>query len=150
MGRGLPTNKQIKLGVCSPVGVARGSTGFSRPKQLRVLPHSTIQRVGPVGFLHLRRRSPGGDSHYPGAEPPDSVLAILLCSCQSGTRVASRHPPVNLGRNLFPPRRFSYHTRVSRFNGTARQPSQLTCTTPSPAPRAVIRCSQVPRWGQTK
>jgi hypothetical protein len=42
---------------------------------------------------------------------------------QRGTCVASRHPPVNLGRNLFPSRRFSYHTRVSRFNGTARQPS---------------------------
>jgi hypothetical protein len=24
----------------------------------------------------------------------------------------------NQGRNLFPPRRFSYHTRFSRFNGT--------------------------------
>jgi hypothetical protein len=36
-----------------------------------------------------------------------------------GTCVTSRHPPLNLGRNLFPPRRFSYHTRVSRFNGTA-------------------------------
>jgi hypothetical protein len=38
---------------------------------------------------------------------------------QLGTCVTSRHPPPNLGRNLFPPRRFSYHTRVSRFNGTA-------------------------------
>jgi ribonuclease HI len=39
-----------------------------------------------------------------------------------GTCVTGRHPPPNLGRNLFPPRRFSYHTRVSGFNGTARQP----------------------------
>jgi hypothetical protein len=38
---------------------------------------------------------------------------------QSGLRVVCCHPPVNLGRNLFPPRRFSYHTRFSRFNGTA-------------------------------
>jgi hypothetical protein len=37
------------------------------------------------------------------------------------------------GRNLFPPRRFSYHTRLSRFNGTARQPSHLACTNPQPA-----------------
>jgi hypothetical protein len=28
-------------------------------------------------------------------------------------------PSSNLGRNLSPPRRFSYHTRFSRFNGTA-------------------------------
>jgi hypothetical protein len=26
----------------------------------------------------------------------------------------------------------------------------LTCTKPQPALRAVVRCSQVPRWGQTK
>jgi ABC-type multidrug transport system fused ATPase/permease subunit len=37
--------------------------------------------------------------------------------------VANGNPLRNLGRNLFPPRRFSYHTRFSRFNGTARQPS---------------------------
>jgi hypothetical protein len=34
-----------------------------------------------------------------------------------------RSPFQNLSRNLFPPRRFSCHTRFSRFNGTARQPS---------------------------
>jgi hypothetical protein len=38
---------------------------------------------------------------------------------QRGTCVTLCHPPPNLGRNLFPPRRFSYHTRFSRFNGTA-------------------------------
>jgi hypothetical protein len=36
-----------------------------------------------------------------------------------GTCVTIGHPPLNLGRNLSPPRRFSYHTRFSRFNGTA-------------------------------
>jgi hypothetical protein len=41
-------------------------------------------------------------------------------------------------------------TRLSTFNGTARQPSHLACTNPPPALRAVVRCSQVPRWGQTK
>jgi ribosomal protein L37E len=37
--------------------------------------------------------------------------------------VSCGHPSSNLGRNLFPPRRFSYYTRFSRFNGTAKQPS---------------------------
>jgi hypothetical protein len=65
----------------------------------------------------------------------------------NGIRVrALCRPSSNLGRNLFPPRRFSYHTRFSRFNGTARQPSPraLTCTNPQPALRAVVRCSQDP------
>jgi hypothetical protein len=47
---------------------------------------------------------------------------------QRGTCVTNGHPPPNLGRNLFPPRRFSYHTRFSRFNGTARQPSPVMGT----------------------
>jgi hypothetical protein len=38
---------------------------------------------------------------------------------QWDTCVALCHPSPNLGRNLFPPRRFSYHTRFSRLNGTA-------------------------------
>jgi hypothetical protein len=42
---------------------------------------------------------------------------------QRDSCVTNCHPSSNLGRNLFPPRRFSYHTRFSRFNGTARQPS---------------------------
>jgi hypothetical protein len=38
----------------------------------------------------------------------------------NGIRVrALCRPSSNLGRNLFLPRRFSYHTRFSRFNGTA-------------------------------
>jgi hypothetical protein len=41
------------------------------------------------------------------------------------TCVALYRPSSNLGRNLFPLRRFSCHTRFSRFNGTARQPSHL-------------------------
>jgi hypothetical protein len=42
----------------------------------------------------------------------------------NGIRVrALCRPSPNLGRNLFPPRRFSYHTRFSRFNGTACQPT---------------------------
>jgi hypothetical protein len=39
---------------------------------------------------------------------------------QMGIRVLHKATlPLNLGRNLFPLRRFSYPTRVSRFNGTA-------------------------------
>jgi hypothetical protein len=60
----------------------------------------------------------------------------------------------NLSRNLFPPRRFSPPGESAAFNGTARQPSldhgYLACTTPQPALCAVVRCSQVPRWGQAK
>jgi hypothetical protein len=47
---------------------------------------------------------------------------------QRGTCVACGHPPPNLGRNPFPPRRFSYHTQVSGFNGTAIQPSPVSGT----------------------
>jgi hypothetical protein len=37
----------------------------------------------------------------------------------NGVRVCHQgHPLLNLGRNFFPPRRFSYHTRFSGFNGT--------------------------------
>jgi hypothetical protein len=37
-------------------------------------------------------------------------------------------------------------------NTTLKSPENgyLACTTPQPALRAVVRCSQVPRWGQTK
>jgi hypothetical protein len=63
-------------------------------------------------------------------------------------------PFQNLSRNLFPPRRFSPPGDSAAFNGTARQPSPvngyLTFTTPQPALRAVVRCRQVRRWGQTK
>jgi hypothetical protein len=58
-------------------------------------------------------------------------------------------PFQNLSRNLFPPRRFSSPGDSAEFNGTASQPTLimgiLACTTPQPALRAVVRCSQVPR-----
>jgi hypothetical protein len=43
---------------------------------------------------------------------------------QQDTCVTNCHPSSNLGRNLFPPRRFSYHTRFSGFNRTA---GRVTC-----------------------
>jgi hypothetical protein len=66
-----------------------------------------------------------GTSHEVNRE-----LSWMLPRCgrfrvKRDTRVALCHPSPNLGRNLFPPRRFSYHTRFSRFNGTARQPALL-------------------------
>jgi hypothetical protein len=64
-----------------------------------------------------------GTSHEVNRE-----LSWMLPRCGrfrvNGIRVrASCRPSSNLGRNLFPPRRLSYHTRFSRFNGTARQPT---------------------------
>jgi hypothetical protein len=63
-------------------------------------------------------------------------------------------PFQNLNRNLFPPRRFSppgnsagpMALRVNRLT----EYRYLACTTPSPARRAGVRCSPVPRRGQTK
>jgi hypothetical protein len=62
-----------------------------------------------------------GSSHGSRAE----LEACEVWSVQGklDTCVSCGHPSLNLGRNLFPPRRFSYHTQVSGFNGTARQPS---------------------------
>jgi hypothetical protein len=40
--------------------------------------------------------------------------------------------------------------RVQWHSATTVASRILTCTTPQAAPRAVVRCSQVPRWGQTK
>jgi hypothetical protein len=72
----------------------------------------------------------------------------------NGYMCFSRKPFQNLSRNLFPPRRFSPPGDSAAFNGTASQPTLimgiLACTTPQPALCAVVRYSQVPRWGQTK
>jgi hypothetical protein len=63
-------------------------------------------------------------------------------------------PFQNLSRSLFHPRRFSPPGDSAAFNGTARQPSPVMGTWHAPpriaALRAVVRCSQAPRWGQTK
>jgi hypothetical protein len=64
-----------------------------------------------------------GSSH--GSRAELEACEVWSVQGQRGTCVTSCHPPQNLGRNLFPPRRFSYHTQVSGFNGTARQPSLL-------------------------
>jgi hypothetical protein len=73
---------------------------------------------------------------------------------QRDTCAALCRPSSNLGRNLFPPRRFSYHTRFSgvQWHSVTSVTSNryLACTTLQPALCAVVRCSQVPRWGQTK
>jgi hypothetical protein len=69
------------------------------------------------------------------------------------TCVAYGHPSLNLGlelqfreRNLFPPRRFSYHTRFSRFKSTTR-PCYLSfrvsnCTTQGMASGPFVGCSR--------
>jgi hypothetical protein len=71
----------------------------------------------------------------------------------NGYACDKRSPFQNLSRNLFPPRRFSppdesAGSRAQRDNRHIVW--YLACTTPSRALRAVVRCSQVPRWGQTK
>jgi hypothetical protein len=55
----------------------------------------------------------------------------------------------------FPPRRFlptpeSAGSMDQRGLVTCHAQGVLTCTTAQPALRVVVRCSQVPRWGQTK
>jgi hypothetical protein len=73
---------------------------------------------------------------------------------ENGYVCFSRKPFQNLSRNLFPPRRFSLPGDSAAFNGTARQPSHriwgLGMHHPAAGLTAAVRCSQVPRWGQTK
>jgi hypothetical protein len=64
-------------------------------------------------------------------------------------------PFQNLSRNLFLGGGFLSHpiqrvqwTSVALLPVTRR--GVLVCTTPVPGPRAVVRCSHPPRWGQTK
>jgi hypothetical protein len=52
------------------------------------------------------------------------------------------------GAEVFSPWQFSgvqWHSVT-----TVTSYGYLACTTAQPALRAVVRCSQVPRWGQTK
>jgi hypothetical protein len=65
------------------------------------------------------------------------------------------HPSINPGRNLFPPRRFSYHTRFSGGKGPAKlcypaSPQGVDGTSKAYGRKAVVRSSQSPRWGLTK
>jgi hypothetical protein len=73
---------------------------------------------------------------------------------KSGLCVASRHPPVNLGRNLFPRKLKSGEVFLShpiqQVQWHSATTVALTSTITHQALRAVVRCSHVPRWGQTK
>jgi hypothetical protein len=69
------------------------------------------------------------------------------------TCVILDHPSSNLGRNLFPPRRFSYHTRFSGFNRTVGSCYLVLGSSlhhPGSGLRAVRRVQSRPRWGETK
>jgi hypothetical protein len=71
------------------------------------------------------------------------------------TCVACGHPSLNLGRNLFPPRMFSYHARFSGGKGPAKlcyraSPQGVDGTPRANGRKAVVRSSQSPRWGLTK
>jgi hypothetical protein len=71
---------------------------------------------------------------------------------QRDTCVAIGHPSSDLGRNLFPCGVFLWSTESagSIAHRDNRHSSVFGCTHPVPGPRAVVRCSQAPRWGQTK
>jgi hypothetical protein len=44
----------------------------------------------------------------------------------------------------------SSHRQIQQVQWHSATTVALTCTNPQPAIRVVVRCSQVPRWGQTK
>jgi hypothetical protein len=77
-------------------------------------------------------------------------LAIRGRFRENGYECFKKKPFQNLSRNLSPLRRFLPPDDSAAFNGTAASSDALTSTTPHPALRGVVRCSQVPRWGQTK
>jgi hypothetical protein len=70
----------------------------------------------------------------------------------NGYACCKSQPFQNLSRNLFLRGGFLPHPnqRRSMAQRDNRHFLGKTCTTPQPALRAVVRCSQVPRWGQTK
>jgi hypothetical protein len=62
-------------------------------------------------------------------------------------------PFQNLSRNLFLRGGFlplAIQRRSMAQRDNRHSDWYLACTNPPPALRAVVRCSQVPRWGQTK
>jgi hypothetical protein len=89
----------------------------------------------------------GGTSQFSRAEL--EACEAWSVQGQRGTCVTCGHPPPNLGRDLFPRGVFLPHPsqQVQWHSATT---VALTCTTLPPALRAVVRCSQVPRWGQTE
>jgi hypothetical protein len=69
--------------------------------------------------------------------------------CSGISRGLSRAPARStVNSRPVPPKRGLNFAMAQRDN--RHSIGYLTCTTPQPALRAVVRCSQVPRWGQTK
>jgi hypothetical protein len=108
-----------------------------------------------AALLQTSRTLAVGSSHEVNRE-----LSWMLPRCgrsrvnQIRVRALCR-PSSNLGRNLSLHGGFSPHpiqqvqwTSVAVLPATRRR--SLACTKSPPALRAVVRCSQVPHWGQTK
>jgi hypothetical protein len=119
--------------------------------------------ASPAQKCNLRVKRPSNQSHASAAGSSQEFTSVRSWMHTSGHQyrvkrdpcVTNGHPSSNLGRNLFPSRRFScrspnhrvqWHsvTTVTRHRCVAqreRAPSAL---------RALVRCSHPPRWGQTK
>jgi hypothetical protein len=134
-----------------------------RPKEGGGFPKSAYNSETRIRGKGLTTKERIGESRDKGLTPDDNEKTSSEQSWRLATRgrfrvngyaCCTRQPFQNLSRNLFPPRRFSPPGDSAAFNGTARQPSPVLGTWHAPprmaALRTVVRCSQVPRWGQTK
>jgi hypothetical protein len=130
--RGPPTDRPPdipcnKLGVFAGCSQERANTRRTYRLAFSHESHCSSGNASPLAdnaFLGIRaieqfRASAVGTSQRSQSGAELDASEVWSVQGQRGTCVAHGNPLPNLGRNLFPPRRFSYHTRFSRINGTA-------------------------------
>jgi hypothetical protein len=146
------------------VGARRlGPFGLSRVLEMPRSPGGNCHHMSYKSLkMQLRVERPSNQCHAPTAGSSQGIQSVRSWRHTSGRRsrvkrdtcVAIGHPSSNLGRNLFPCGVFlsSGVSALSMAHRDNRHPIRwLAQRAHAPgALRALVRCSQPPRWGQTK
>jgi hypothetical protein len=164
--RGPPTDRPPDR-PCTCIGVVRGclqeradTRHASQVAFFARVGHSLSGNATPLQTIAIKRVWTPSDCHA-SSQAGSSQQSFTKIRSRAGsfcpvrgtgsmdTCVASSHPSYTCGRNLFLRGGFS-HWRIQRRSMAQRDNRRLGCTSPRPGLRAVVRCSQAPRWGQTK